>query len=109
MGVTAAAADPGRGRSCALCRLVPAVLLLLIGGASGFPYYDDPILATPPLVRPGAKLCTVDLITNAACDGYEKVIYQPFADPADNPACRGWVSKVVLDFYGQVKGVQFDR
>lgn len=77
--------------------------------ARAFPAYDNPILAAPALVRPGALLCQVEFITNAACDGYEKVVTQPFAPPGNNPECRGWVSKVVLDFHGAVKGVQFDR
>lgn len=77
--------------------------------ATAFPAYDNPILAAPALVRPGALLCKLDLITSAACDGYEKVITQAFPPPGQNPACRGWVSKVVLDFHGTVKGVQFDR
>ncbi len=88
--------------------------LLLLAAASfpisrAYPAYDDPIQATPPVVRPGQLLCTVDLVRNAACDAYGKVTTQHFPVPADVPGCRGWVSKVVLDMEGSVKGVQFDR
>lgn len=86
-----------------------AAMATMAPSASAFPAYDNPILAAPPLVRPGAMLCQLDLITDAACDGYEKVVTQAFAPPGNNPECRGWVSKVVLDFHGAVKGVQFDR
>ena len=86
-----------------------AAMALTALSASAFPGYDNPIMAAPALVRPGALLCKVDLITNAACDGYEKVITQPFTHPARDAGCTGWVSKVILDFHGAVKGVQFDR
>lgn len=83
-------------------------LSLLLGTINAFPSYDNPVLATPALVRPGQLLCQVDLITNAACEGYDQIITQTF--PSLQEACGGgWVSKVVLDFYGSVKGIQFDR
>ncbi|EWM29071.1 peptide-n4-(n-acetyl-beta-glucosaminyl)asparagine amidase a [Nannochloropsis gaditana] len=73
-----------------------------------YPAYDDPVTASPPLIRRGEFLCTVDLVRNATCDAYDKVTTQPFLLHA-NPACRGRVSMAVLDFYGAVKGIQFDR
>eukprot|EP00624_Nannochloropsis_granulata_P005349 evm.model.NODE_37847_length_9729_cov_19.569328.4 len=85
------------------------LFLLLATSIHAYPAYDNPILATPALVRPGQLLCTIDLVRNAACDAYNKITTQPFPAPSDVPACRGYVSRVVLDFYGSVKGVQFDR
>lgn len=73
-----------------------------------FPTYDDPQVASPDLIRPGSLLCSIDLITNAVCDGYDKVITQPYTPP-NGKNCAGYVSKVILDFHGSVKGVQFDR
>jgi len=87
----------------------PLLFLLLAATTHAYPAYDNPILATPALVRPGQLLCTVDLVRNAACDAFDKVTTQPFLAPSDVPACRGYVSKVVLDLDGSVKGVQFDR
>jgi hypothetical protein len=100
---------PLSAAGAAALALALAAAVVAPPGATAFPAYDNPIMAAPALVRPGALLCKVDVITDAACDGYEKVITQPFPHPGQNPACKGWVSKVVLDFHGAVKGVQFDR
>ena len=41
---------------------VPAAAMALTAlSASAFPGYDNPIMAAPALVRPGALLCKVDL------------------------------------------------
>jgi hypothetical protein len=87
--------------------LIRALPLLGLATVVAFPTYDNPITAEPPLVRPGQLLCTVPLVTNAACDGYDKITMQDWAPPG--PECAGRVEKTVLDLYGAVKGIQYDR
>lgn len=106
---TGIAAAPLPPLSLSTMRCASLLFLLLTTSIHAYPAYDNPILANPALVRPGQLLCTVDLVRNAACDAYNKITTQPFPAPSDVPACRGYVSRVVVDFYGFVKGVQFDR
>ena len=89
-----------------------AALVLLTTGS--FPDYDNPITANPPLAVPSsAAACEVVLFRNASLSGYGQVEQRPYAGP---PACAAggadWgapYAKVVLEFRGAVRGVQFDR
>lgn len=96
---------PGLGRMVA--RSASLFVLLGLGRVRCFPSYDNPITAEPPLSRPGQLLCSLPLITNAACDGYDKVTVQDWTPPGSE--CAGRVEKTVLDMTGSVKGIQYDR
>jgi hypothetical protein len=93
--------------------MLSTALLLSFLSPGSFPNYDNPITANPPLAVPSsAAACEVVLFRNASLSGYGQVEQRPYAGP---PACGGgadWgapYAKVVLEFRGAVRGVQFDR
>ena len=103
-----AASPTGPKEIIRMASVTMSLMLLSLSTTMAFPSYDDPQVASPDLIRPGTLLCSIDLMKNAVCDGYDKVITQPYIPPTGD-SCGGYVSKVVLDFNGSVKGVQFDR
>jgi hypothetical protein len=72
------------------------------------PFSQNPITANPPAAHPAYRLCTIPLITDAACDGYDKVTTQAYTPPT-RAECPGVIEKVVLQLDGSVKGTQYDR
>jgi hypothetical protein len=85
---------------------VLAVCLAAVNVSAGFKStYQNPLTAQPPIVRPNTTSCTVTLANNFAFT-FNNPDVGTFTPPA---GCPGPWSKVVLDFYGSVKGVQFDR
>jgi hypothetical protein len=83
----------GQSRSRAVGRaLTVALSLFACPRVIGFPDSQDPITAQPPLIRPGRALCTLPLITNAACNSYDLVVQQAYTPPG--PECAGTIYKV---------------
>ena len=98
---------------------VPAALGLFLGlcisqDISAFPEYDAPQTAVPaPRPTAGESVsCTVPLISSAALDGYGLTVSESWRGvPTECSGGRGgenW-DLIVLEFNGNVAGVQFDR
>lgn len=79
--------------------------------ASGADYvengYQNPVTAFRPVSRPRTRSCTVTAMRYDFANSYSTGDYIGTLTPP--AACRGPWSKVVLDWYGSVAGVQYDR
>ena len=64
--------------------------------------WDDPVIAAPPVARPGGPACTQTIVDTEFRD------FTPYAGDY-TPACAGPWQKVVLTLEGAVAGRQYDR
>ncbi len=103
----------GRRALAALVTLAAAVAFAAPAAAAA-PLFietqtDNPVTAGPPVSRPNAPHCTVNLadhfMSNAA-DGTPQTFSGTLSPPA---ACPGPWAKVVMDYTVSVNGRQFDR
>jgi len=69
--------------------------------------YANPVSAFQPVSRPDTRSCTVTAMQYDFADSYVTGDYIGTLTPP--AACAGPWSKVVLDWYGSVQGVQYDR
>jgi hypothetical protein len=80
-------------------------------GTSGADYvengYQNPVTAFQPVSRPDTRSCTVTAMQYDFANSYSTGDYIGTLTPPT--ACQGSWSKVVLDWYGSVSGLQYDR
>ena len=80
-------------------------------GAGGADYvengYQNPVTAFQPVPRPDTRSCTVTAMQYDFANSYSTGDYIGTLTPPS--ACRGAWTKVVLDWYGSVSGLQYDR
>ena len=69
--------------------------------------YQNPVSAFEPVSRPDTRSCTVTAMQYDFANSYSTGDYIGTLTPPS--ACTGKWSKVVLDWYGSVAGVQYDR
>ena len=69
--------------------------------------YQNPVTAFEPVSRPNTRSCTVTAMQYDFANSYSTGDYSGTLPPP--PACAGPWSPVVLDWYGSVAGVQYDR
>ena len=69
--------------------------------------YQNPVSAFAPVPRPDTRSCTVTAMQYAFSNSYSTGDYTGTLTPPT--ACAGKWNKVVLDWYGSVSGVQYDR
>ena len=69
--------------------------------------YQNPVTAFQPVSRPDTRSCTVTAMQYDFANSYSTGDYIGTLTPPS--ACQGPWSKVVLDWYGSVAGVQYDR
>lgn len=69
--------------------------------------YQNPVTAFEPVSRPNTRSCTVTAMQYDFANSYSTGDYTGTLTPPT--ACAGPWSKVVLDWYGSVAGVQYDR
>src|SRR6185312_3642962 len=69
--------------------------------------YQNPVSAFQPVPRPDTRSCTVTAMQYDFSNSYSTGDYIGTLTPPS--ACAGPWSKVVLDWYGSVQGVQYDR
>ncbi|MBR7831099.1 hypothetical protein KDK95_32640 [Actinospica sp. MGRD01-02] len=68
--------------------------------------YQNPVTAFEPVSRPATRSCTVTAMQHDFANSYGADYTGTLTPPS---ACSGPWSKVVLDWYGSVAGVQYDR
>jgi hypothetical protein len=71
------------------------------------PGYQNPVSAYAPVPRPDTRSCTVTAMQYDFSNSYSTGDYTGTLTPPT--ACAGKWNKVVLDWYGSVSGVQYDR
>jgi hypothetical protein len=69
--------------------------------------YANPVSAFEPVSRPDTRSCTVTAMQYDFSNSYFTGDYTGTLTPPS--ACAGAWNKVVLDWYGSVQGVQYDR
>ena len=69
--------------------------------------YQNPVSAYAPVSRPDTRSCTVTAMQYDFSNSYSTGDYTGTLTPPT--ACAGKWNKVVLDWYGSVSGVQYDR
>ena len=69
--------------------------------------YANPVSALQPVSRPDTRSCTVTAMQYDFSNSYFTGDYVGTLTPPS--ACAGSWNKVVLDWYGSVQGVQYDR
>jgi hypothetical protein len=69
--------------------------------------YQNPVSAFEPVSRPDTRSCTVTAMQYDFANSYSTGDYIGTLTPPS--ACTGPWNKVVLDWYGSVAGVQYDR
>jgi len=69
--------------------------------------YQNPVTAFEPVPRPDTRSCTVTAMQYDFANSYSTGDYTGTLTPPS--ACAGKWNKVVLDWYGSVSGVQYDR
>ena len=69
--------------------------------------YQNPVTAFQPVSRPDTRSCTVTAMQYDFANSYSTGDYIGILTPPS--ACRGPWTKVVLDWYGSVSGLQYDR
>jgi hypothetical protein len=82
--------------------MAPPIVALL---PLAFPSYDDPT-SVGPSVLSSAPACEVPLFNRVGLQSYGQLETRQFAPP---PKCPPPWDSVVLQFVGEVRGVQFDR
>jgi hypothetical protein len=68
--------------------------------------YQNPVTAFEPVSRPATRSCTVTAMQHDFANSYGADYTGTLTPPS---ACSGPWNKVVLDWYGSVAGVQYDR
>jgi hypothetical protein len=68
--------------------------------------YQNPVNAFEPVSRPNTRSCTVTAMQHDFANSYGADYTGTLTPPSD---CAGPWNKVVLDWYGSVAGVQYDR
>jgi hypothetical protein len=69
--------------------------------------YQNPVTAFQPVPRPDTRSCTVTAMQYDFANSYSTGDYIGTLTPPS--ACKGAWNKVVLDWYGSVAGLQYDR